>query len=296
MLIVIGILDAGISLPAWFGAGIFTVSLGSVVYLGAIPINRVNSVCMVGCILAYTLLLLLASGRVRLSSLLSTADWEETMANTPFMVLALSFHNMVPSLPKVMGSKEEVRKAILFGSLLPLAMYVFWEAAILGSLRKGEIILSMHDVVNGLKMVGGEPVVVCFEMFSFLAIITSFLGVGLGCLDFVLDLLFSLNVASVSKFLKQPVGRSSFVDSGRLAPLALLLAPCYLIAVGFPQIFLSALEVSGTLRLFVFSIMPAVMVWIGRRDSNRTPHTFGGRGLLIAVLVMSLSIIVIEVL
>lgn len=289
-------MGAGISLPAWVGAAGFTGTFGCVVYLGARPINRVNSVCMVGCIIAYTLLILLAAGRVRVSSLVSTADWGETLSNAPLMVLALSFHNMVPSLPKVMGSKEEVRKAILLGSVLPLIMYVLWEAAILGSLQEGETIGSMHDVVEGLKMVGGEPVVVCFEVFSFLAIITSFLGVGLGCLDFLLDLLLSLNIGHVSKFLKHPVGKSSFVDFGRLAPLALLLVPSYLVAVGFPQIFLSALEVSGTLRLFIFSIMPAVMVWTGRRHHNRIPHTFGGQGLLIAVLAISFVIIGVEVL
>ncbi|GMH41473.1 hypothetical protein BSKO_09383 [Bryopsis sp. KO-2023] len=281
----------GVAVPSWLAAAVFTFLWGYVIYLGSHPVNRVNFWCMAGCILAYSLLLVLGGRGVNQESL-SHSNWSSFPKNLPLMVTALSFHNMVPSLRISMASVGDVRKAILYGSLVPLAMYALWELVIVGSLQKGDTIESVEDVLRGMKSVGGEPVVLTFEWFSFLAIITSFLGVGLGCLDFIRDLLLGFNVDSITDMITDPTSRP--FDIGRMGPLALFLMPCYFIGIAFPHIFLSALEFSGTLRLLIFSVLPVGMVWVGRYRQNRKEMTFGGKWLLIAVLVISLVIIFLE--
>jgi hypothetical protein len=47
----------------------------------------------------------------------------------------------------------------------------------------------------------------------------------------------------------------------RLLPMGVMLTPALLVAVCAPTAFLPALEYSGTLRLILFGMMPAMMVW-----------------------------------
>lgn len=246
---------------------------------------------MMGCMLAYVLLLLLASKDIEVVLLLRS-DWSVASSNLNLMVTALSFQSIVPSLPKIMNSLSEVRQAIFWGSSLPLVMYVLWEGAILGSLQPGAEMHDVGDVIEGLKLVGGQHVVFAFEAFSFLAIVTSFLGLSLGCLDFVQDLISGLNLAELAGACNLT---SFFTVNGieRFVSMMIFMVPSYLIGVSFPTLFLAALDFSGMLRLIVYSIMPAMMVWSGRNYQSRKPHVWGGQGLLISIVVASVGMIII---
>lgn len=62
-------------------------------------------------------------------------------------------------------------------------MYLVWEILILGSLPPGVSIASVTEV---LELLGGNRIVsAAVNVFSLFAIVTSFLGVGMGCLDFL---------------------------------------------------------------------------------------------------------------
>lgn len=69
------------------------------------------------------------------------------------------------------------------GTSIPLVMYIIWEVLILGSLPPGMSIASVPEV---LQLLGGNRMVsTAVNVFSLFAIITSFLGVGMGCVDFL---------------------------------------------------------------------------------------------------------------
>lgn len=74
-------------------------------------------------------------------------------------------------------------------------MYLAWEVLILGSLPPGVAMGSVSDV---LAMIGCNPTIsTAINIFSLFAIITSFLGVGMGCIDFLkgtYNLWISVNV------------------------------------------------------------------------------------------------------
>lgn len=76
-------------------------------------------------------------------------------------------------------------QAILVGSGIPFAMYLVWELVILGTVAPGTSLTSASQIVEQLSAATGGQAGVFVEVFSCFAIITSFLGVGMGCIDFL---------------------------------------------------------------------------------------------------------------
>jgi hypothetical protein len=72
----------------------------------------------------------------------------------------------------------------------------------------------------------------------------------------------------------------------RSLALLLTLLPPYVVAVACPHLFYPILEFSGNFRLVLFGILPAVMVWYGRRQ-GRTPWLPGGDVTLGGVVIIA---------
>ena len=80
----------------------------------------------------------------------------------------------------------KIRTAIVTGTAVPLLMFLAWDAAILGSLKPGGA--AGQDPLQTL--IGTDPIVGSLvQIFSFLAVATSFIGFLFGLVDFVGDLL-----------------------------------------------------------------------------------------------------------
>ena len=77
----------------------------------------------------------------------------------------------------------------------------------------------------------------------------------------------------------------------RLIPLVLTMLPPFVIALSCPSIFLSALEFSGTFRLILFAILPAMMVWRGRYRDDERVWLPGGKLLLLAIMGVAAGVI-----
>ena len=116
--------------------------------------------------------------------LLLRADWPAVIPAIPVLVLALVYHNVVPTISYQLGcDMPRVRTAIIAGSALPAAMFCAWNAVILGSLPPGTLAEAAaasaagqtFDPLTALREVGssfGSTV----RAFSLLAITTSFIG------------------------------------------------------------------------------------------------------------------------
>eukprot|EP01025_Chloroclados_australasicus_P060252 TRINITY_DN7717_c0_g3_i1.p1 TRINITY_DN7717_c0_g3~~TRINITY_DN7717_c0_g3_i1.p1 ORF type:complete len:736 (-),score=63.56 TRINITY_DN7717_c0_g3_i1:357-2564(-) len=272
--------------PMWISCLGFAAVFGGIVQAGTKWADKVNGYCVIFALTAYAYLLACSSQTINLSNLLAQS-WQQTIPTLPIMVVAFCFHNIVPSLLGYLGTARRVFTAIVVGSFVPLVMYLIWEGVILGQLQQGVALTSTEQIVEGLRMVAGDNAVMAVTWFSLFAIITSFLGVLLGFVDFNKELLFK-NV------------KSSEIDGqiwsfGGLMPLLSTIVPPLIIAVGAPGIFYSAMEFSGTLRMVLFGVIPVAMVWIGRRKRENKPFLPGGKPLLIWILVVALSMIFVEV-
>lgn len=92
----------------------------------------------------------------------------------------------------------KIRTAIVTGTGVPLLMFLAWDAAILGSLKPGAD--AGADPLQTL--IGTDPIVGSLvQIFSFLAVATSFIGFLFGLVDFVGDLLNVSSHARGSPFL-----------------------------------------------------------------------------------------------
>eukprot|EP01018_Ginkgo_biloba_P036955 Gb_03200 [translate_table: standard] len=127
-------------------------------------------------------------------------------------------------------------------------MFLIWDAVILGTISHLNATgAHVVDPLLQLRSTSGifGPIV---ELFSFLAMGTSYIGFILGLTDFLSDLL------------KLPSGQ-------RRQPLPYLLTiiPPLVLSLLNPDIFFKALDFAGTYGVLVlFGILPAAMAWTER--------------------------------
>jgi hypothetical protein len=131
-------------------------------------------------------------------------------------------------------------------------------------------------------------------IFSLLAVVTSLLGVGLGCVDFAEDAFSgggsgspdrkgdgSEGDAAAAAAGEIDEGQGSGGGGGRGNAVMVTFGPCLGFALYFPGAFLPALEFSGIFRQVLFGAVPVLMVWRGRQaaaELAKAAPAVGGRG------------------
>ena len=95
-------------------------------------IERLNGALVVGVVATFAALVVAGLPLIQ-PALLAHASPAEVLPSVPVLVLALVFHNVVPTICYGLGCDlPKIRSAIIFGSALPFAMFVAWDAVILG--------------------------------------------------------------------------------------------------------------------------------------------------------------------
>lgn len=110
------------------------------------------------------------------------------------------------------------------------------------------IALTASDIFDRLADSAG----LALPIFSLLAVITSLLGVGLGCVDFAED----------------AMATGDKENDGRCNAVAATFFPCLGFALYFPGAFLPALKFSGIFRQLLFGAVPVLMVIRGRQQTK----------------------------
>jgi len=274
----------GRTIPPALGTMVFTAVSGLVLYSGPKKIDLLNRACVYAALFSFVQVIARCGGSLQ-PTLLARANWPVTSTCIPIMIVAFTFHNIVPSLVGYLGSPKAVVKAIVIGSFIPFFLYVIWQAIILGTLPENLVysLKSGTDVVRAIGGVATETVSMHVTIFSFFAVVTSLLGVGMGCVDFVKDALPDQLFAH----------NKNKKNTLKVAALCLTLGPPLAMSILCPGAFYAALEFSGTFRLILFGIVPALMVWSGRR-SGELAWLPGGSLPLIFVIVAATSVISME--
>lgn len=280
---------AGIAIPRWSAALMFTLIFGSIVSLGVKSIDYANRGLMFVKFGAYFLLVILLLPLVS-SVKLAAGNIHSVTSATAITVTITSFGYaaIVPSLRIYFaGDVSKLKKAILLGSLIPLVCYIFWDMAIMGLIPlAGEhgLISILHsqsstsDLVNTLSATAAHPSVTFFGgLFTSVCVLTSFLGVSLCVTDFWADAL---------QLEKKGIGNGVIIAVTLLPPLMIVLFS--------PGIFVRAIEYAGIYCIVLLIFMPAWMAWAGRYQKKiaRGFTVPGGRGLLIVLMVFSFVMVV----
>ncbi|XP_077209828.1 tryptophan/tyrosine permease isoform X5 [Tasmannia lanceolata] len=238
---------------------------------------------VLGIIVSFTSLVGVASGDLRWSSLLQ-ANFNAIPLSIPIIALSFVYQNVVPVLcTNLEGNLSKVRTAIILGTAIPLVLFLVWDAVILGTISNLDT--SDSKIIDPLELLRSNNGTVgpIIEVFSFLAIATSYIGFVLGLSDFLSDLL------------KLPTGQN------KPLPYLLTLFPPLVLALLDPEIFFKALDFAGTYGVLVlFGILPAAMSWSERySDTSRSPLlpplVPGGRFTLALVISGAICVILSEI-
>ena len=276
--------DFGRELPPWQGSLLFLLLFGTLVYRGTRAVDLFNRALMIGLLLSYLCLVFSGFEHVQLS-LLKHRDWRAVWFVVPAMIVSFGYHNLIPSLATYFKRDESaLKKTILFGSLLPLAMYLLWQALILGIVpreRFAEALDAGELATQALKKATDSASVVVFaELFALFALVSTFLSVSLSFVDFLADGFAAKKSAKTRALL-----------------CALVFAPPFFCSLLFPWIFLRALGFAGGYgAVLLFGILPALMVWRGRYRQERRGNRLvpGGRPALLGVIAYALFAVAIE--
>ena len=275
-------------LPESFGDKVsillFTVIFGSFIVIGTHSVDKINRVLFFVMLAAFAVVLSLMLPEIKFDNLMETPiDNALIISASPVFFTAFGFHGSIPSLNKYLdGNVKALRISILAGSAITLCAYILWQMSTHGLLTQNEFlqILKEDATLNGLvkatlTITGSNMIAGAVKLFSTLALVTSFLGVGLGLLECIEDLL----------------KRSFNISAGRISLGLMTFIPPLVFALFYPEGFILALGYAGQMFAFYAVVLPVSLVWKARRAHTNLPYkVWGGNLTLIIVLVLGVII------
>ena len=275
-------------LPESFGDKVsillFTVIFGSFIVIGTHSVDKINRVLFFVMLAAFAVVLSLMLPEIKFDNLMATPiDNALIISASPVFFTAFGFHGSIPSLNKYLdGNVKALRISILAGSAITLCAYILWQMSTHGLLTQNEFlqILKEDATLNGLvkatlAITGSNMIAGAVKLFSTLALVTSFLGVGLGLLECIEDLL----------------KRSFNISAGRISLGLMTFIPPLVFALFYPEGFILALGYAGQMFAFYAVVLPVSLVWKARRVHTNLPYkVWGGNLTLIIVLVLGVII------
>lgn len=262
----------------------FTIFFGIFVAIGTSFVDALNRFLFIAMIAALFIVLGLMIPEIKIDNLMAMPiDKALLISASPVFFTAFGFHGSIPCLNKYLeGDVKALRFSIIVGSAITLVGYLLWQFSTHGVLSQSRFleILNQDPTLNGLieavRVITGSTIIAAVvKIFSALALITSFLGVALGLLECIDDLL----------------KRAFNISANRLSLGFLTFLPPLLFAFFYPEGFILALGYAG--QMFAYAVvLPAALVWKARHQHPNLPYRVpGGSGLLFFVSILGIIIV-----
>ncbi len=241
-------------------------------------VGGLNNVLMGVLFVSYLAFIILGFPMIQLDHFKSI-DLSKIPLALPVIFTAFSYQGTLPSVIHYLKrDRKLVRKAIIFGTLIPLVVYIFWQLVVIGivplegphglndALAKGNT--AMVPITHWIK----SPVLDMFGwLFGFAALVTSYLGVGLGLFDFINDGM-----------------RGRGYPLGTLPALLLALVPPLIINLTYPGLFLKALDVAGGIGCaLLLGLLPILMAWTRKGPVSIPNYVLGALAIFLSLEVVS---------
>lgn len=261
---------------------LFSLVFATLVFLGHSAASRANSILMVGLIVTYIAFLIFGASKIDINKL-KPINWGEAILALPIVFTSFSYQGTVPSLCIYLKrNKKMIRQSIIFGSSLPFVVYLLWDLFIKGlaPIEGPHGLLAAKEIGASATLplhyaLKGAPVTFMAEIFSFLAITTSFIGVTLGLVDFLADG-FKLKMTMPNRL---------------CLALLVFLPPIVIVSID-PSLFFVALKFAGGVGcVLLLGFLPTLMIWVGRyikKELKNTGAVRGGRPLLLLLFLFML--------
>ena len=248
-----------------FGLGAFLTVAPSKV------IDVVNNFFVVVVLASFFALTGVGASRVSPARLVSRMQWHKAPSSLPICAVSLVYHTVVPHVvDKLDDDPKAITTALVGGSLVPLAMFLVWNAVILGAVDA-----YVNDPVAVLRSASDSPILgPSVWTFSFFAIVTSFIGLFFGLRSFLADLLRPLE------------NHPTILGLG-------IVVPPLIFAILCKNAFLTALDLAGIFVTVLFGVLPTLAVLKLRRRSRSSSSLTLPGGTPILVLHLALSAFII---
>jgi tyrosine-specific transport protein len=159
-------------------------------------------------------------------------------------------------------------------------MFIAWNALILGAVDSGGGGDPVAALIAAEQGEAGLALSTAVQIFSFSAVVTSFVGFYFGMRGFVKDVLVESSLSTAA-------------DDERILAAAVLVPPS-IVAATDPTLFLPALDAAGTFGItMLFGVIPAACVWRLRQGETSSDAVFvpGGNAVLATMAALSMFVI-----
>ncbi|UZD66572.1 aromatic amino acid transporter [Marinobacter sp. AN1] len=267
----------------------FVAVFSLVVWHSTRAVDRLSVVLVTFMVLSFVLGISGLAARIDFDILFDTSNVgghyaPYALALLPVALTSFGYHHSVASLRAYYGDERKAQKAILGGTLIALMLYLAWLISIFGNLPRADFgpVVARGGDVNALLAalsfaIDSEQVANIISAFSAAAILSSFVGVGLGTFDFMADLLGFRNDRK-----------------GRTRTWALTFIPPLLLSLLAPFGFVLAIGYAGAAAAVWTCIIPALLarksrMLKGGRSGFMAP---GGQAGILLVLVFGVLTVV----
>lgn len=235
---------------------LFGLALALIVWYSTQLVGRISTLLVLGMVVSFFVSMSGFTLQVELANLFNTAGQDSDYvpyiwAALPYFLTSFGFSTVVPSLYKYYGKKPiTIQKSVLYGSLIALVVYCFFLFVVFGNISRDSFVAinaqggNMGVLVDALSQSREKGIIsAALGVFSNFAIITSFLGVGLGLFDYIADL-FSLPET----------------PKGRFKAACITFLPAGILSFLFPDGFIAAIGFAGLVCAFCLFFIPFLMV------------------------------------
>lgn len=258
---------------SWIDLGEFGSRIWSIIFVGCFSFFVWHSTHLVDRISVILILFMAISFVLSISGLITNLnvsylfDTQNTvgtdyakyvLAIFPVALTSFGYHHSVSSMRAYYGNEKQAKYAISIGTFIALVLYLLWVISIFGVLPRekfGPIIASNSELDVLLDSIGNiletSYVKQMLNAFSIAAILSSFIGVGLGTFDFLSDFF---------KFDDNKVGRTKAWAVTFLPPLFFSLLS--------PLGFLKAIGYAGAVATLWTCMTPALLAYKTRRGNR----------------------------
>jgi len=289
---------------ASFGSILFVLLFSAVVWHSTQLVSKISIVLLIFMAFSFIFSILGLMKTINPTNLLGDFQFSSGVyifSMLPIALTSFGFHHTVSSIRDYYVDDFRAEKAIVYGALFSLFIYLIWQISVYGNLTQSSFlqVIAFGGNVDALmtlmdQNLGHQTLSTLINAFSSAAILSSFIGVGLGVFDFLADAFsFESN------------------RSGRLKTWALTFLPPLLFSYFFPYGFLSSIGYASFFAAIWACIIPALLV---RKIRLKEPYcafpeetyhvswkpssytTPGGDFTLIIVFLFGLTIILISLL
>jgi tyrosine-specific transport protein len=252
-----------------------------VIYLGTFGVDMINRVLMIGLILSYIVLAWALPSHIEWVNLQHYSTGVFLYA-LPVIITGFGYHIIIPTLGTYMDYDRRLMiYSVVIGSIVALLINVYWQFLVLGVMPLSLLSQVWKEgvpITQALASIVRSPTISAgVYFFSFFAILTSFLGVGLSLADFLID------------GLKIKKGWE-----GRLLAVVLTFIPPLIFVNVYPGGFMLALQYGGAFISVILIFIPAAMVW--KLKGHPFYGSCLGKGLIGLITVFAISVIVVNIL